>query len=133
MKPQEILRFLKFCIVGASGVAVNMGAFWLLYSKFHIYDLVANPIAIEISIISNFLLNDFWTWRDRRNKPFLVRLVQYNITTSAVAAVTDMLVLWLLTRYLGMDTYISKAIGIVLGTILNFTINHFWTFGGKSD
>lgn len=136
MIPQNILRFIKFCIVGASGVGVNFGVFWLLHSQFNVYDLIANPIAIEISILSNFLFNDIWTWGDRRQigiKALLGRLVRYHVVTSAVAALTDMLALWVLTRFFEMNPYIAKAIGIGLGTVLNFTLNHFWTFRQKKD
>ncbi len=125
------LRFVKFCTVGALGVGVNIGVFWLLHSRLHVQDLVANPIAIEVSIIGNFLLNDSWTWRDRRRpgaKAFAGRFVRYNTATCAVAALTDMLVLWAFTRYLQMDTYLAKGLGIGIGTILNFSIHHLWTF-----
>ncbi|RMH69520.1 MAG: GtrA family protein [Gemmatimonadetes bacterium] len=127
----SIQRFLKFSIVGASGVGVNMGMFWLLHIPLGLYDLVANPIAIEVSIITNFLLNDCWTWRDRRDTgkySFWGRLVRYNFITSFVAASTDMLVLWSLTRHWGMNPFVAKGIGIGLGMMLNFTANHFWTF-----
>ena len=56
--------FLKFSLVGLSGVLVNLGSFQLLLGL-GIHKYLASPIAIELSIISNFLLNNYWTFADR--------------------------------------------------------------------
>ncbi len=67
IKPLFSLRFLKFCIVGASGVVVNLGALALLADALHIHTNLSSALAIEISINTNFLINEIWTFRDRRN------------------------------------------------------------------
>src|SRR5512147_1461492 len=46
--------FLKFCVVGASGVAVNLVAFTMLM-RLGMNKFLASPLAIEVSIITNFL------------------------------------------------------------------------------
>ena len=48
--------FIKFLVVGASGVLVNLGAFTLLLDA-GVNKYVASPIAIELSILTNFALN----------------------------------------------------------------------------
>lgn len=60
-------KFLKFCTVGASGVLVNLGAMALLLS-FGLRSSYASAWAIEISIISNFAVNELWTFRDQRDE-----------------------------------------------------------------
>ena len=55
---------VKFVLTGLSGVFVNLGSFQLLLSL-RVHELLASPIAIELSIISNFLLNNYWTFSDR--------------------------------------------------------------------
>ena len=59
------IRFIKFNIVGLTGVFVNEGILMLLTSL-GLYYIYSSIVAIEISIISNFLLNDIWTFKDRR-------------------------------------------------------------------
>ena len=51
----------------ASGVAVNLAALWILHVGAGLQANLASALAIEISILSNFLINDEWTFRDRRN------------------------------------------------------------------
>ena len=57
-------KFLKFCLVGASGVGVNLGVLALL-SAFEVRTSYASAWAIEISIISNFLMNEVWTFKEQ--------------------------------------------------------------------
>ena len=59
-------KFLKFCTVGASGVVVNLGAMALLLSA-GLRSSSASALAIEISILSNFVVNELWTFRDQRD------------------------------------------------------------------
>ena len=56
--------FIKFCVTGTSGVFVNLGSFHLL-TQFGVHRYLASPIAIELSIISNFVINNYWTFADR--------------------------------------------------------------------
>lgn len=58
-------RFAKFAAVGASGVAVNLGTLAVL-RHIGVHTNVASALAIEVSILSNFLINHLWTFRDRR-------------------------------------------------------------------
>ena len=60
------VRFIKFCTVGASGVAVNLIFLAFFSDVMAIQVNVALALAIEISINSNFIINELWTFRDRR-------------------------------------------------------------------
>ena len=51
-------EFIKFCVVGASGVLVNPGIYILLSKTLKVPLEFASPVAIEISIMSNFMLNN---------------------------------------------------------------------------
>ncbi len=63
-------RLIKFSVVGASGVAVNMGLLYALTRFMGIHYILSSILAIEVSILTNFILNDIWTWRDRRTKTY---------------------------------------------------------------
>lgn len=54
----ELGRFMKFCSVGLTGVIINMGLLWFFTDFARLYYLLSSVIAIEASILSNFLLND---------------------------------------------------------------------------
>jgi len=60
------LRLIKFAIVGTSGVVVNLGLLYILVEWFGLYYMLAAVISIGSSVVSNYILNDKWTWRDRK-------------------------------------------------------------------
>jgi dolichol-phosphate mannosyltransferase len=121
-------RIIKFSVVGGVGVLVNMGILYLLTELFHIKYFLSSIFAIELSIISNFLLNDFWTWRERIKKKFYRRLIQYHITAGITAFLANWLLLIFLTEVIGIYYMISNLIGIGVGMLSNFILNDLWTF-----
>ena len=126
----ELWRFAKFCLVGASGVLVNMGLLWLLTEVAGLFYLLSACISGETSIVSNFLLNDNITFRDRRlptAKATLHRLGKYNLV-SLVAVAINLGVLALLTEVFGVYYLISNLCGIAIATLWNFVANTSWTW-----
>lgn len=121
-------KILKFSVVGGSGVVVNMGLLYTLTIYFNIDYKIASIFAIETSIITNFLLNNYWTWQAPRGKAFSVRIVQYHISVGIAAILANWVLLVFLTEVVGMYYMISNLCGIAVGTALNFIINDLWTF-----
>ncbi len=126
-----IKRFVKFCVVGLSGVVVNMFFLWFFTEILKLFYLLSSPLAIELSILNNFILNDFWTWRDR-GKPgkmnYFKRMVQYHISVSVSAVIANIFLLWFLTEVFHFYYLLSNLLGITVGTLLNYFINDRWTF-----
>ena len=65
IKPFLTRRFAKFGAVGATGVVVNLATLALL-RRVGVHTNGASAIAIELSILTNFLINHLWTFGDRR-------------------------------------------------------------------
>jgi len=131
----ELRRFLIFCLVGGSGIVVNMGLLWLLTELAGFPYLLSAAVGIECSIISNFVLNDFITFRDRRTstgKPFLTRLLQFNLVSLAGIAL-NMAVLWLLTELVGLYYLLSNLCGIALAALWNYFVNSWWTWKHQDE
>lgn len=126
-------RLLKFGVVGASGVVVNMGGLYILKEYAGIPYFVASVIAIELSILSNFTINLLWTWRDRSGDGSLwTKMIRYHIGAGATAFLGNYLILIALTEIFGIHYLISNLIGIGVGTLSNYIINDLWTFRKKS-
>ncbi len=126
----EDIRFIKFLLVGASGIIVNEGLLFILKELIKLTLPVASAIAIEASIISNFMLNDTITFRDRRTagaKSFFSRLAKFNVVSLAGAAINYSATL-LLTQVFGIHYLISNLIGIVIATMVNYLVNNWWTW-----
>ncbi|HUZ07770.1 MAG TPA: glycosyltransferase family 39 protein [Candidatus Paceibacterota bacterium] len=127
MTPQ-ITRLARFFVVGASGVVVNMGVLVLLKEKLGLHYAIASLFAIELSILSNFTLNNAWTWHDRRTGTFGARLLKYHLVAGFTSFCVNWSLLIFLTRFFGIDYRISNLIGIAAATVLNYVLNHKWTF-----
>ena len=122
------IRFLKFLTVGGSGVFVNMFTLYLLTEFANLHYFIAGLLAIEISILFNFTLNNLWTWGDRRSASVTTRLLKYHIAAGTTAFLGNWCILILLTELWGVHYLISNFIGIVIGALLNFYVNDLWTF-----
>ncbi|MGA7955044.1 MAG: glycosyltransferase family 2 protein [Gloeobacterales cyanobacterium] len=133
----EIYRFLKFGLVGVSGVLVNLIALWLLKEK-AAWPLWESGIgAVEISIISNFLLNDNWTFRaEAQRSPgivaWLTRLLRFNLIC-AVGAILNVVCMLLLTQLLGMYYLISQLVAVGISMFWNYTLNAIWNWQTKTN
>lgn len=120
--------FLKFSIVGLTGVLINLISFtclvWLGLNKF-----VASPIAIELSIISNFLINNFWTLRLRKtNSGIRVKGIKFNflsILALGVSYTTFLLVILFMPSW---PPHFAQALGIPPAMIVNYFLNSRRTF-----
>lgn len=92
-------RFWKFCAIGASGVLVNLALFTLLHN-WHWRAGLAIVVAAEASILSNFMLNSLWTWRDMpsgRKRVWTYRALLYH---GAVAPVVG--------SYLAISAFLAQ-------------------------
>lgn len=122
-------RLLKFGIVGATGVVVNMGLLFLLTVWGGLPYTLASLLAIESSILSNFLINLVWTWGDRRDRgAFWSQIFRYHVGSGATAFLGNYLVLIGLTELFHIHYLVSNLVGIGVGTLFNFIISDLWTF-----
>ena len=121
--------FIKFCCVGFVGAIVNIGTYLLLERQFQVPSQIAINIAIEVSIVSNFFFNNYWTFKKRAKKlPAYIRLVIFNIVSLVTTVVFYNLLFFLLFTQLGINDVISILISIIAGTISNYTINSILTW-----
>lgn len=142
-----MIRFVRFGIVGTTGIAVNMGVLLLCMElllrgwtsdislpvigrTLELRLLVGTIVAIVVSIFTNFLINNAWTWRDRSANagPFLLRMSKYYMA-SAVGATINWSTTVALSVTLGTRLYLVwNLLGIALAMVSNFLINHYWTY-----
>lgn len=126
-------RVLKFGIVGATGVIVNMGSLYLLTEYGKIPYFVASIVAIELSILSNFWLNLVWTWKDRSEAGTVwTKLWRYHVGAGLTGFLGNYVILIGLTEWFGVNYLISNLVGIGVGTLSNYVVNDVWTFKNRA-
>ncbi|MEG4278307.1 glycosyltransferase family 2 protein [Microcoleus sp. MON1_C1] len=120
-------KFLRFGIVGFSGVFVDMGVFYLLRTFLGLGLTRSNIISGEVAIISNFLWNDLWTFgniskHQPGNRQRLKRLLKFN-TICLMGLILNSLLVSLLFDVFKVNQYLAKLIAIATVTLWNFWIN----------
>ena len=120
--------FMKYSLVGVSGVFVNLGLYLFLTRYYEISEVVAPLIAIESALISNFILNNFWTFGKRITQSRIrVKFVKFHLVSgfSALINYSTFLTLFLV---FGLYDILANLIGIGLAAIVNYLINSNWTW-----
>ncbi|MHA1685406.1 MAG: GtrA family protein [Candidatus Heimdallarchaeaceae archaeon] len=63
-----LVQFIKFAIVGASGTIVNLGLVYVFATLAGWNDYLATAIGFTVSVFTNFILNDIWTFNPKFSK-----------------------------------------------------------------
>jgi len=111
-------KLIKVMIVGGIGTLVQLLFFNLFRLKLGLS--LAQNLAIEAAVVSNFVLNNLWTFKEK-NFSFM-RFVKFNIL-SLGSIVIQNLVLFFGIRILGQTLLIENGLvllGIILGLIWNY-------------
>jgi len=125
--------FIRFALVGISGVFVNIGSLTLLLAL-EINKYIASPIAIQISIITNFMLNNFWTFNDREtNDHIKIKGLKFNLVSFVSLGVSYSLFVALSAIFPSWPPQICQLIGIAPAMLINYFLNNYWTFGKEKN
>lgn len=119
-------KFLKFGIVGFSGVFVDFGFTFLCKEILKWNKYVSNAIGFTCAATSNYILNRIWTFGSENDK-VMSEYVQFMLV-SLIGLGINSLVLYLLNDKLKWNFYISKIFAIGAATLWNFIGNLLFTF-----
>lgn len=122
-------QFVRFALVGSSGVVVNLavysGSIYLLY----VHYLLAATLSFVTAMSGNFILNLRWTFkthgrgikaiRDQYLKYAMVTLISYTI---------NIVVLWILVDFWHWHKVLAQLAAIFMTTLSNFLGSKLWAF-----
>jgi dolichol-phosphate mannosyltransferase len=126
-------RFVKYAMVGLSGVAVQYGAFYLVWRHL-IANEGATAAAIGTAAFSNYLINNWWTFADRSHRSVaqLLRGLVLFILISGTGALINQAVTWYLHDRHALDLAFTMAVGIAVTTVWNYFLNLDLTWQGHA-
>ena len=125
-RPHNWYQLVKFCAVGGSGFAVNLGTFFVCHELLGAHAIPAATIAFVLALTNNFWWNRHWTFRARGGHAGFQAARFF--TVSVAAFLFAALVLELLVSVAGVPDVAAQAISIVAATPLNFIGNKMWSF-----
>jgi putative flippase GtrA len=121
-----ILKFLKFGVVGLSGVLIDFGTTYLLKEIVKIPKYVANAIGFTLAATSNYFFNRIWTFQS--NNPHIATEYFKFLFISLIGLGINTLILWILVSKFKKHFYLSKLFAIAVVTLWNFIMNLIFTF-----
>ena len=120
-------RFLKFGLVGFSGVFVDLGVFWMLSNGLGLAAVTATILSAEVAVLNNFIWNDRWTFGDRSiqqpgRRSMVRRFLKFNVLC-LVGIVLQGTLVGLMSKVVGVPAIGAKLLAIALVMLWNFWIN----------
>lgn len=121
-----ISKFLKFGIVGCSGMIIDLGITYLCKEILRINKFISNGIGFILAATSNYFLNRIWTFNSQTEE-IGVQYIQFMIVSTIGLAINS-LSLYFFNEKLKWNFYLSKLVAIGITTIWNFFGNLLFTF-----
>jgi len=119
-------RFARFALVGAVGILVQLAALRFLTHELGMGYLLATVLAVEITILHNFLWHEWFTWSDRAADSagtVIGRLLKLNGSTGGISLAGNVVVMQLMVGVAHLDFLLSNLIAVGCCSVLNFFIN----------
>jgi len=107
-------RFLKFGLVGLSGLAVNSGVLYLATGLFGVHYLLGATIATQASTVWNFLFSDQWVFSDSPSGRSKWQRFWMFWLMNNIALIGRWPILYFFTSVLGINYLISNLISLVI-------------------
>jgi putative flippase GtrA len=120
----KLRRAVKFGVVGATGTAVNTAVLYLLDRRAGLPLWLSSALAVELAIISNYLLNDRWTFAARR--PSFRRFAKFNVASLAGLGL-NVTTVWFLARA-GVYFLAANLVGIAAAVTANYALSVTWVW-----
>ena len=121
-----ISKFLKFGIVGCSGMIIDLWITYLCKEILRINKFISNGIGFILAATSNYFLNRIWTFNSQ-SEEIGVQYIQFMIVSTIGLAINS-LSLYFFNEKLKWNFYLSKLVAIGITTIWNFFGNLLFTF-----
>jgi len=121
-----VLKFIKFCVVGFSGMVIDFSTTWLLKEKVRVNKYIANSTGFILAATSNYIWNRFWTFQSE-NDHIATEYLSFIIISLAGLVINNLLV-YFFSDKMKFNFYLSKLIAIGVVTLWNFIMNFLITF-----
>ncbi len=122
-------RWLKFNLVGAGGIGMQLAMLWAL-TGLGVGYLLATALAVEAAVLHNFFWHERFTWADRTGGrgEWAVRLVRFNLSTGGVSIGGNLLLMWVLVEAAHLRGVVANLCAIIVCSLLNFIVSDRWVF-----
>ena len=125
---QLFRRWAKFSAVGATGICVQTAALFFLLHVVGLHYLAATALAVEASVLHNFIWHRKWTWADRPRARAVHMLVRFNLTNGVLCLTANLALMFLFVDKAGLPAYTANLGAIAICSLLNFLLSDRFVF-----
>ena len=125
------LQLRRFVIVGTVAAGVQMALLWAFVDTAGLNYLLGALIAIEITILLQYVLNNAWTFRTTRNTgpvEYFVGLLKTNVVRGTAMPI-QLAVLFLFVEWRSVPYLAANAVAIAVSGIYRYVLDARWTWG----
>jgi len=129
-----LAHWLKFNLVGAIGVAVQLSALALFNRCFRGHYLLASAAALELTLLHNFVWHLHFTWPEssqNRHKSVFSQLLCFHLSNGLVSLISNLMLMRLLVAQAHLPVLAANAIAIACCSLANFFLSHNWVFAAQ--
>lgn len=120
-----LFKFLKFIIVGFSGMVIDFSVTFLLKEKIKVNRYLANCAGFITAASTNYLVNRIWTFNS--HNPHVINEFGLFMLISLIGLGINNLFLYLFEKK--APFYVSKFLAIIITSLWNFGANYYFNFG----
>lgn len=121
----------KFVAVGTVAAGIQLALLWAFVDQGGLNYLVAAVIAIEMTIVFQYVVNNRWTFRSMRNvgrSEFITGLVKTNLVRGTAIPI-QLGILFALVAWASVPYLPANAVAILLSGIYRYAFDVSWTWG----
>jgi dolichol-phosphate mannosyltransferase len=113
-------HFIVYCVIGVSGVSLDMALFWLLVTYAGLHYEIAHFFGVSLGITNNFLWNALVNFKVKDR--LLARYAQF-YGVGMVGMATGGALLWLFVELGHVPVMASKGLVVFFVTVLQYSLN----------
>jgi putative flippase GtrA len=124
MKRERWTRWVRFSIVGALGLTVQVSVLTMLLRGLEVHYLWATALAVEAAVLHNFWWHERWTWRDRPSgsvRRLSRRLFAFHAVNGTISLAGNVALVGLLAGALGVDPIAAGVMAVAVCSVATFT------------
>lgn len=121
----------RFVAVGTLAAGVQMVLLWAFVDTAGLNYLIGATIAIEMTILFQYVLNNAWTFRATKNTGFaeyFIGLGKTNVVRGSAIPI-QLGVLFVFVEWQSAPYLLANALAIVVSGIYRYVLDMRWTWG----
>jgi len=120
----------RYVVVGALATALQLALLWTFVEFGGLHYLLAATVAIECTIVFQYVLNNAWTFRASQNigrLDFFVGLAKTNVVRGSAIPI-QLGILYLLVDWYGLLYLVANLLAILVSGLYRYVLDARWTW-----